>query len=146
MDEKAKIVCPRCAAINLVPKSRLAESPRCGKCHRPLFLGQSLALTNGNFQRIVGQHEIPVLVDFWAAWCGYCKLMAPAFEQAAQRLEPFVRLAKINTEVSSAVAAQYKVRSLPTLILFQQNQELARHSGALTLEQLEAWVRSKIEF
>jgi thioredoxin 2 len=144
MEDKRKIVCNRCEAINLVPTQRLDGHPKCGKCHQPLFQQKSVNLDAGNFQRHIGSNDIPVLVDFWAAWCGYCKKMAPAFEQATIQLEPFVRLAKIDTEASPAIAKRYAVSSLPTLILFRGGKEIARQAGALSLDQISAWVRSKI--
>jgi thioredoxin 2 len=144
MDDKRQLVCPQCAAINGVPFCRLDGKPNCGKCHQPLFQQKSILLNSGNFQRHIARNDIPVLVKFWAEWCGYCRKMAPAFELAAGQLEPYVRLAKLNTETNSAIASQYTVSSLPTVILFRAGQEIARQAGALTVEQLVAWTRAKI--
>jgi len=131
MSESFHIVCPHCAAINRIPSGRLDEGPKCGKCRRPLFNAHPAELTSANFQKHITRNDIPVLVDFWAPWCGPCKMMAPAFEQAAAQLEPRVRLAKLNTEVEQAIGAQYGIRSIPTLALFQNARELTRQSGAM---------------
>lgn len=144
MNDKRHLVCPHCEAINSIVFQRLASKPSCGKCHQPLFLQKSVILNQGNFQRYLGKNDLPVLVNFWADWCGYCHKMAPAFEQAASQLEPYVRLAKLNTVANPAIATQYRVSSLPTLILFRANQELARQAGALTVEQIVGWTRATI--
>ena len=144
MVNKRQIVCTRCEAINVLPSTRLDENPKCGKCHQPLFQKKSIILNSGNFHRHVARNDIPVLIAFVAEWCAYCRKMAPAFEKAANHLEPFVRLAKVDTEVCPDIAAQYKINGLPTLILFRGNKEIVRQSGALTVEQIVTWVRTKI--
>ena len=144
MSENLHIVCPRCSSVNRIPQSRLADRPKCGKCHDPLFNGHPIELTSGNFQTQLSRNDIPLLVDFWAPWCGPCKMMAPAFEQAAARLEPHVRLAKLNTENEQSIGARFGIRSIPTLALFRGGRELARQAGAMGSAEIVRWVQAHL--
>jgi thioredoxin 2 len=131
---QVNVVCPECGVVNRVPSERVArgESPICGKCGKRLFAGHPVALDSPErFERHIVRSDAPVLVDFWAPWCGPCRMMAPEFEKAAERLEPRVRLAKVNTEAAPALGARYGVQAIPTMILFHRGQEVARQSGAL---------------
>ncbi|MBK5939843.1 thioredoxin TrxC [Halochromatium roseum] len=138
------IVCPHCDAVNRLPPQRLADGGRCGQCHRALFDGQPLALSQASFERHASRSDIPLVVDFWAAWCGPCKMMAPAFEAAASRLEPRARLAKVNTEQEQGLAMRFGIRSIPTLALFVGGQERARQAGAMDTNGIVRWVETNL--
>jgi len=144
MTEAVHVVCPQCDRINRIPNERLTEIPRCGHCHDPLFLGHPLPLNQERFALHLSRNEIPILVDFWAPWCAPCRTMTPIFEQAANALEPRVRLVKVNTEEEPGLSTRYGIRSIPTLILFRSEREVARLSGAMDLGQLLAWTRQHL--
>jgi thioredoxin 2 len=144
MSDPVHIVCPHCDAVNRVASARLPDHPVCGKCGHALFAGQPLDVDNQRFEKHIGRNGIPVLVDFWATWCGPCKMMAPAYQQAAQRLEPNLRLLKVDTEASQDLAAQYGIRSIPTLALFAGGREIARQTGAMDAGSITAWAQQAL--
>ncbi|MDP2256080.1 MAG: thioredoxin TrxC [Polaromonas sp.] len=138
------IVCPHCRTTNRVKRADLAKAPDCGSCHQVLFTGHPAELDEAAFERHIARNQIPVLVDFWAPWCGPCKQMAPAYAQAAAQLEPDVRVVKVNTEEAQALGARFNIRSIPTLALFVNGREVARQPGAMGAADIVRWTRSHL--
>jgi thioredoxin 2 len=142
MSDSLHIVCPHCHATNRVPAARTVDRPRCGKCHQSLFDGRPVELDEAAFERHVSASDLPVVVDFWAPWCGPCRMMAPEFEKAAAQLEPGARLVKVNTESAQRLAQRFNIRSIPTLAVFRGGREVARQAGALRAPQIVDWVKA----
>lgn len=144
MSDALIVVCPHCHAPNRVPRERLGDGGTCGQCKQGLFTGHPVELDAAGFERHVGRSDLPLVVDFWAPWCGPCRAMAPAFAQAARELEPAVRLAKVNTDAEQQLAARFGIRSIPTIALFKGGKEIARQAGAMDAGTLTHWVRGHL--
>ncbi|MCX7362405.1 MAG: thioredoxin TrxC [Alphaproteobacteria bacterium] len=141
MPEALLVACPACSTLNRFPRERLTGgyAGKCGQCRSPLFTGHPVALDAGSFEAHAQKSDIPLLVDFWAPWCGPCKAMAPQFEKAAGRLEPGMRLAKVNTDDEQQLAARFSIQGIPTMILFKHGKEIARQSGLMDAGRIESW-------
>jgi thioredoxin 2 len=144
IDPPLQLACPHCHAVNRVPAARLPDGPRCGRCKQPLFTGQPVALDAGSFDAHALRSDLPLVVDFWAAWCGPCMAMAPAFAAAARQIEPAARLAKVDTEAEPALAGRYAVRSIPLLVIIRRGTEVARQAGAVPAAAIVEWVRRNL--
>lgn len=140
-DTRVHLPCPHCGATNRLPAARIDDTPNCGKCGQPLLQGQPLDLDDSNFDAVVGATQLPVLVDFWAAWCGPCQMMAPAFKQAGAQLQGQALLVKVNSDDSPGLSQRFGIRSIPTLVRLQGGRETARQSGAVPASAIVALAR-----
>lgn len=138
------IVCSHCASVNRIAETRPASSAKCGKCGRKIFEAHPQDVDSATFKRHLARTSLPVLVDVWAPWCGPCRMMAPAYQEAAGQLEPFVVLVKLNSDKEQALSAELGIRGIPTMILFQHGQEIGRTSGAMSAGQIVQWVRGRL--
>lgn len=144
MKQLLHIICHHCRSVNRVPVARLSDRPHCGQCHTPLFTGRPIPLTAADFDLHASRSDIPLVVDFWASWCGPCQVMAPAYQQAAEFLEPEVRLAKVDTEEERSLASRFGIGNIPTLIVLREGGELARQSGIMGTQDIVRWVKSYV--
>ena len=144
MNERTEVVCGHCDSVVGLPSARLKDAPRCPKCHSHLFEGKPVDLTAAKFDKHLGRSDLPVVVDFWAPWCGPCIAMAPFYEATARQMEPKLRFAKLNTQDEPAPAARFNIRAIPTMIVFRKGKEIARHSGAMDSSTMSRWLNSVV--
>ena len=144
MSESLLAVCGHCFSINRVPKDKITAGGKCGSCHKQIFTGQPVELTNASYSRFITKNQIPVIVDYWASWCGPCKMMAPVFTATAKEMEPHVRFAKVNTENEQSLAASANIRSIPTLVLYRSGKEVSRIAGAMDATNLKNWIQQNL--
>jgi len=144
VSQSKHLVCPHCQAVNRIPENKLDRQPNCGKCKAPLFVGQPVELTDQSFAKHLRRNDIPLVVDFWAPWCGPCKMMGPHFKNATAQMEPKIRFAKLNTEIAQKTAAQFGIRSIPTVAIFRNGREVARQAGAMDARTLTNWIQSQL--
>lgn len=144
MTEPVHITCSHCMAKNRLPADKISQNPNCGKCKKSILVSAPLALTDGNFQRFIQNNDLPVIVDFWASWCGPCQMMAPVYEQVSTQMNHQARFAKVDTEQARQVAGAYNIRSIPTIIVYKAGKEVARQAGAMDKTSLTNWVISQL--
>ena len=142
--EMLVVACPTDASLNRVPRAKLDKNPKCGRCHNPLFQGKAVGLNAANFDSHALKSDLPIVIDFWAEWCGPCRMMTPNFEMAVPRLEPRVRLGKLDTEAEPAIARRYGIRGIPSLVMIKKGREVARTSGAMPTSAIVAWVEQAL--
>jgi len=144
-DSVRHIVCPHCDAVNRIPSGKPAAAAKCGRCHASLFAGEPVAASAASFATHIQRNDIPVVVDFWAEWCGPCKAMAPTYQRMASEFEPEVRFLKVDTEAHPDLATRYGIRGIPTLILFRNGKPIAQHVGAADAQTLRSWLRKNTD-
>lgn len=144
MSEPIQLICPACSAINRVPAQKLGAGPLCGKCRQSLLSGQPLAVNDQNFRRHIDNAGLPVVVDFWATWCGPCQQFAPVFSEVAGQFREQASFLKLDTEANPNTARQFQIRSIPTLMVFHQGKEIARLAGAFPKGQFVQWLHQQL--